>query len=180
MIKPKLEKYRVSRISQENSSESKLEKFGVNHKSPEMISANNKYLYNQKYYGKTLDAWTESAHRYNCLKNGWAYHPLNIGCYGYDTWIVCLGDFFSNYSRNMTCNCIATMMHNSWSKNYIYWRDNQPFLKDKRYMKPVQPLNDTRRNKLAKTSFCKLPNDEIKKNLIIVCFVRENESSLCF
>lgn len=136
-------------------------------------SADNKYRYNKKFFNKTLDEWTQSAHLHNCIANGWKCAPLKIGCYGYDTLIVCFGDLLSNYSYDMTDNCIAEMMHKSWSKNYIYWRDHQPFLKNK-YIKPAKPLNDSRRNKLSETSFNDLPKEEVDKNMILVDFVRQN------
>lgn len=137
-------------------------------------SANGTYLYKKKFFARTLNEWTQSAHKYNCIQNGWKYFPLKAGCYGYDTLIMCFGDLFSNYSNDMTDDDIAEIMHKSWAKNYIYWRDNKPFLKDNKYIKPTKSLNDSRRNKLAGILFNDLPKDEVDKNMILVNFVRQN------
>lgn len=129
-----------------------------------LSTANGEYKYNEVYFGKSLNYWIQFVHRSNCLKNGWNYTPLKKGGYGYDNIAVCLGDFFNNIeSYNETTSPIN--IHNSWMKNYLYWRDNKPWLDSSfLYKRPYKSLGDDRRNSCL-VPYQKLPENGQKKDI---------------
>ena len=123
-------------------------------------TANKKYNYNDVLYNKTLDCWIQECHKYNCEKNGWKFNPLKKGAYGYDNLAIVLGNIFTGIINENICENI----HNSWSENYIFWRDNKPYENNNNYIKPYSPLGDTRRNNLVNLKFAELDDEEKKKD----------------
>ena len=73
---------------------------------------------------------------------------------------------------------LADAIHRGWSHNYIYWRDNKPWVTDSRYKKPFKELGDENRNMLSITSFKDLPKEEQEKDLIIARILIEPPISL--
>jgi hypothetical protein len=93
---------------------------------------------------------------------------LKVGCYGFDNLAVCIGYVFDNADKITSVDEIAEMIHKSWIINYIYWRDNTPWVDDNvKYIKPFKPINDDRRNLCAITDYKDLPDDEKEKDLIL-------------
>ena len=136
-------------------------------------TANGKYSYDKIYNGKSLDELVQMAHKFNCQKSKWKYIPLKKGAFGYDNLCMCLGNVF-NYLKKHTLdrNDLAREVHKAWIKNYVYWKDNSPWLNnDVIYHKPANKLGDARRNKCSESSYDELPDDEKEKDMIIVDFV---------
>ena len=132
-------------------------------------TANKKYNYDDIFHNKTLDYWIQECHKYNCEISGWKYNPLKKGAYGYDNLAIVLGNIFTHKDENLCEN-----IHSSWIENYIYWRDNEPYINNKNYIKPYSPLNDTRRNMLVNLKFAELDEEEKKKDEIIRDFIKNN------
>lgn len=108
-------------------------------------------------------------HQKNCELNNWNFKPLSPGSYGYDNLVYCLAacQGLSNLEE------MASLIHDAWTVNYIYWRDNSPWEKNSFYRKPFSPLNDERRNMCASLAFSLLPEDEKKKDEILAKIILE-------
>jgi hypothetical protein len=162
-------------------------------------TANGKYAFDRTFYGRTLDQWVQAAHKDNSEKCGWTYSPLKKGGYGYDNMAICCGDllkqtpyFFAITSIVGMCN----MVHESWTENYVYWRDHQPWeavdtsqcsvvgaagaqpmvefkpLPPPLYFKPYKPFGDEDRESCAHTPFDQLPAEQQRKDEIIATFIK--------
>ena len=69
---------------------------------------------------------------------------------------------------------MADLIHQALAINYIYWRDNKPWLrKGEGYTKANKPLNDERRNMCAVSKYEELPEDEKEKDLIIARWIQK-------
>ena len=110
-----------------------------------------------------LKHWVQMCHQ----ENKWNYNPLKKGSFGYDNIVVSLVKFFSKTSTSSDEN---DAIHQGWQENYIYWRDNKPFLplNISLYTKPAKSLGDERRDMCAVTTYKDLPEDEKEKDLIFV------------
>ena len=86
--------------------------------------------------------------------------------YGYDNLVYSIYEAFNNIDYELTIENIASKIHDSWCKNYIFLRANEPYRRtDYKYMNPSQPLNDSNRNYCTTTSFNDL-NDEEKTKIL--------------
>jgi hypothetical protein len=74
--------------------------------------------------------------------------------------------------NNKDIEKLADYVHRAWIKNYVYWRDNEPWKSDD-YIKSAKPLNDKNRNKLAETDYDDLPEEEKEKDRIIARFIKQ-------
>ncbi len=68
--------------------------------------------------------------------------------------------------NNISIDDIANLVHKAWISNYIFWRDNEPYIHNG-YIKPFKPLADERRNLCVITEYELLPYEERQKDLII-------------
>ena len=139
------------------------------------VTANQKYKYNQVFHGHSLDSWIQIVHKNNAEVNKWKYFPLKQGAFGYDNLAISLAYMFTQgdsflVNDNQTDN-LANLIHKGWTENYLYWRDNKPWLTNTNYFKPAQALGDDRRNLCANTNYCDLPEDEKVKDRDIAQFV---------
>jgi hypothetical protein len=139
-------------------------------------TANLEFNYSDVYHGKTLDEWVQLVHKYASTKLKWKYFPLKKGAFGYDNFIMSLGYLFTKSSLKEydDIELMAHFIHDGWAVNYIYWRDNEPWLSDDGYISPGKKLDDDRRNLCAKMNFVTLPEDEKEKDRIIAEFVVKN------
>ena len=136
-------------------------------------TANEMYDYNTEYNDIKLSDLVQECHKYNCNLNGWYYQKLKIACYGFDNLAVCLGIVLDNIDEDADEEKIAELIHEGWVVNYVYWRDNKPWLnKEYNYQKPSKPLGDDRRNLCATTKYKDLPDDEKEKDLILARWVK--------
>lgn len=137
-------------------------------------TANGMFKYDQKFIDIPLDSWVQEAHEYNCEQNNWKYYPLKRGSFGYDNLAVSIGYVLTYYDTVgwilPTIDKMASLVHEGWCKNYIYWRDNQPYINTK-YIQPYNKLDDERRNICSNTSFEMLDNEEKEKDYIIANFI---------
>lgn len=136
-----------------------------------MQTANKLFKYDQIYLNKTLDQYANEIYNIMSSKHGWNSKKFLIGMYGYDALIMSIGYAFKYCPDKLNIYCLAEFIHQGWSVNYIYWRDNNPWLKSKLYKKPHNDLGDYRRNKLALTKFDDLPIKEKKSNIIIAKYI---------
>lgn len=141
-------------------------------------TANGKYKYSDEYHGKKLDEWVQETNRRNCIANNWKVNPLRPGGFGYDNLAVSIGTVFDTTDvseiRDMSkLDTIADKIHRGWTINYLFWRDNTPWIHDKRYTKPSALLGDERRNMCANTEYINLPEEEKNKDRDIACFLRD-------
>lgn len=114
-----------------------------------------------------------SLHEYNCNCNSWKFTPLNP-CYGFDNLALCLGDYFkavdSNSSELTNVENVSALVHDSWMRNYLFWRDNEPWVTNPRYKKPYNPIKSERRDALL-VPFDELSDDEKNKDKGIAEFL---------
>ena len=145
-----------------------------------IMTANGAICYLSQIFGKYLDDWVQMAHKYNCEKNGWK-HMLSIpGSFGYDNLVISLyhvisnNNFDKNLIKEKTVEELSSLVHDGWSINYIYWRDNKPFINNTQYKPPFKALGDDQRNLCAITKYEDLPEEEKEKDRIIARFILEN------
>jgi len=136
------------------------------------LTANGRYKYDDIYYGAKLDQWVQEAHRANCKANGWSYQPLKKGAFGYDNIAVSLVYLFDAFYETSDNDELASAVHNGWCENYLYWRDNKPYLTNTNYHRPAKAIGDALRNKCAELPYDKLPKDEQVKDMVFVHFVK--------
>ena len=146
------------------------------------VTANGKYKYDCVFMNISLDEWVQLVHKNNAKLNCWKYSPLKKGCFGYDNLAISIGHVFTEYPEMKThskeetdiLDVLAEAIHVGWTENYLYWRDNKPWLNDKNYTKPAQSLGDSRRNLCAETDYNHLPEDERNKDIIIASFIYDS------
>lgn len=138
-------------------------------------TANQKYTYNKSYCGQTLSSWIIDVHKHLSEERGWKYYPLKVGAYGYDNLAHSLSWIFLKCDGSESIEKIAHYSHKGWCKNYVYWRDNEPWTKDTRYYKPGGKieLGDERRNLCAKLNFSELSKEEQEQDLIIAKYIKK-------
>lgn len=145
----------------------------------ENMTANGKYNYNQEFYKMTLNEWVQNAHKFNCLSNNWNHHPLKKGAFGYDNLAVSISHTLTSNDflllpkilNDEHINILSKLIHEGWSINYIYWRDNEPYINNNLYLKPYNKLDDERRNICAQIEFNDLEQDEKDKDIILAKFL---------
>jgi hypothetical protein len=125
-----------------------------------------------------LDKKIQELHKYNSERNRWEYFPLKRGSFGYDNLAVSIVYILNKIKskenlENKSIEKIADYVHRAWSKNYVYWRDNEPW-SDGSYIKSAKKLDDKNRNFLAETKYEDLHENEKEKNRIIARFIKDN------
>jgi len=124
-----------------------------------------------------LNTLIEKLHKYNSKQNKWKYYELKVGSFGYDNLAISIVYTLNKIKtqenlEKKSINKIADYVHRAWSKNYIYWRDNEPWIEGS-YVKSAKKLNDNNRNKLSETDYKDLPQNEKDKDIIIATFIKE-------
>lgn len=139
-------------------------------------TANGKYNLLQLYYYKPLKEWIARVHAHMSKESGWEYRPLQPGTFGYDGVACSIARVFNakNTVDQMSLEEIASHVHDGWVENYVYWRDNTPWINSNLYKPPYSPLGDERRNKCAALKFSDLPADEQEKDLVIARYLSAN------
>jgi hypothetical protein len=142
-------------------------------------TANGTFKYSSEFFGSSLDTWVQEVHKYNCNENGWFYNPLKPGCFGYDNLCLSLGYTFDKLNDNPylvnDLDKLCEFIHTGWAINYIYWRDNKPWLKSHAgdYKKSSKPLGDSRRNLCSEQEFHQLDEEEKEKDRIIARYLQQ-------
>lgn len=129
---------------------------------------------------KVLSNVIQDLHKYNSKENKWFYSPLKEGAFGFDNLAISIIYTLEKVKtqeklKKISIEKLSDYVHRAWSKNYIYWRDNEPWISGD-YIKPAKPLNDKNRNKLAETNYDDLPEDEKEKDRIIARFIKKTFS----
>jgi hypothetical protein len=145
------------------------------------MTANSIVAYSDVVFKQSYDAWVQAAHKFNCEHNGWTFHPLKPGAYGYDSIVVSLHHAFNNsefaeFLAQKNVEAIASLIHDGWAINYRYWVTNEPYNTNVEYMKPFNPINDERRNICAQTLYHELQPEEKEKDYVFATFLLH---SLC-
>jgi len=135
-------------------------------------TASGKYNFDTIYNNKPLREWISLINKELCIINNWTYTQLDPGMYGYDNFATSLCYVFMNLDKNLNLLEYADLIHEGWSENYIYWRDNEPY-KNNLYKKPFNPIGTEYKNMLATTEFKLLPIDEQKKDIDIAKILLE-------
>ena len=140
-----------------------------------LSTANGLINYNDYVLGYTIDSWVQSAHKHNCMSNGWKVTPLHKGAFDYDNLACSINKVLQSTQTplGLSVDEAADLIHQGWIENYIYWRDTMPWKNSTTYRKPASPLGDARRNKCADTPYVNLPQDEKDKDILIAKFVLE-------
>ena len=130
------------------------------------VTASGLYGYGDILLSRTVDEWVQVIHKYNCKQNNWNYNPLKKGSYGYDNLVYSLIYAISAIKEDITDNELAVSIHQGWTDNYLYWRDNAPY-ETRSYQKPYKPLGDERRNYCASRAYEDLSQEEKDKDLFL-------------
>jgi len=72
---------------------------------------------------------------------------------------------------------ISTMIHKGWIENYIYWRDNKPWI-SRNFSKPHDALGDERRESFVTLSFNELDKTRQARNLLWAKFLKTQATKL--
>ena len=124
----------------------------------------------------TLHQAVESLQKYLCAQNDWHDCHLKVGSWSYDNlahliYILnewCLQKWTKQPKVLFTTEMLSKVVFRAWKDNYLYWRDYQPYLKNKRYFLPNKiPFNEER-DLRAKTLYKDLPQEQKEKNVIYV------------
>jgi len=121
----------------------------------------------------TLHQAVDSLHRFILAKNGWEYRPLKIGSWQYDNFahfIFSINEWcLQNVAeKKPTPKRLSKIVHASWVQNYTYWRDQKPYLTDKRYSLPKKdPFNPERDARVLKV-YKDLSEEEQAKHSLFV------------
>lgn len=86
------------------------------------------------------------------------------GTFGYDNMANSIGHALQQADAKKP-QMSPRLIHEGWSKNYVFWRDRKPFESSKLYKIPFTPLGDERRNLCAQQSFDQLPKEEQTKDV---------------
>jgi hypothetical protein len=129
--------------------------------------------FEKKYKLKDI---VQDLHAYNSKQNNWKIFPLKEGAFGFDNLVISICYTLKKVKspqklKNTDLEKIADYVHRAWIKNYIHWRDTEPW-KSGDYIKSAKPLNDINRNKLAETKYNDLPEEEKEKDRIIARFIK--------
>ena len=103
-------------------------------------TANGKYSYEDTFNEITLGEWVNLNHKENCKLNNWSYTPLRPGAFGFDNIACSLIWFFNVYDNTDDSHSLAEAVHNGWIENYLYWRDNKPWMTNPNYFKPAKAI----------------------------------------
>lgn len=135
-------------------------------------TANGMYSYDTLFNGHKLSDLVQLLHQFNCVQNGWKFIPLRHGAFGFDNLAICIAYTISKINKSTTIEEIADLVHKAWIINYVFWRDNKPWIKQKStYFKANKPLSDERRNLCASQKYSELPKEEQEKDLIIAKWI---------
>jgi len=155
----------VEMVNQRSSYIEKLEeeiRILKNTKPTPTVSANGEFRYNfyLENFKMTREELAQKVHKINCEKQGWDYHPLKVGSFGFDNLIMSIG-------YKLRDNNGPVSIHSGWSVNYIYWTDSKPYEGKYNYIAPFNSLGDERRTKLSQTKYDDLDIKEKQKDIII-------------
>jgi len=133
-----------------------------NTKPTPIVSANGEFRYNfyLEKFKMTREELAQKIHKINCEKQGWDYHPLKVGSFGFDNLIMSIG-------YKLRDNNGPVSIHEGWSANYIYWTESKPYEGKYNYIAPFNQLGDERRTKLSQTKYDDLDEKEKQKDIII-------------
>lgn len=134
-------------------------------------TANNKYTYSKTYFGKPLSEWINLVHIHLSHELNWKYFPLKPGAFGYDNLAHSISWVFIKCDGTENIEKISDYVHRGWTINYIYWKDHEPWISNKEYIKPGNKLGDDRRNMCAATPYKNLPDEEKIKDKIIAQYL---------
>lgn len=124
----------------------------------------------------TLHQAVESLHKFQCNDEGWECYPLKPGSWSYDNlahliyvlneW--CLQEWSKKPHKNFTSEMLQKMVFIAWKDNYIYWRDDKPYEKDKQYSMPKKVPFNPERDARALMKYEDLPEKYKDKNIVYV------------
>jgi hypothetical protein len=155
----------VEMVNQRSSYIEKLEeeiRILKNEKTTPNVSANGEFRYNfyLENFKMTREELAQKVHKINCEKQGWDYHPLKVGSFGFDNLIMSIG-------YKIRDNNGPVSIHDGWSANYTYWTKTKPYEGKYNYIAPFNSLGDERRTKLSQTKYDELDMKEKQKDIII-------------
>jgi hypothetical protein len=142
-------------------------------------TADGSYAYDDIPSGFTtsLRDLVQKANVYNSKHYRWTINRLKPGSFGFDNLAMCIGHTAEHISGLPSFDAasedaveqVAALIHQGWIRNYIFWRDNKPWLKKDGalYYAAAKPLNDARRNQCAVAEYCSLPADEKEKDIVL-------------
>lgn len=136
-----------------------------------MRTANREFSCTDLFMNKSLDEHVNNVHKLITKNCAWSNKSLLIGMFGYDNLAMSVGYVFRNCPNMLNRDLVAAYAHKGWAENYIYWRDNKPWVSSKIFKKPHNPLNDSRRNKLAVTKFSDLTGEDRETNIVIANYI---------
>lgn len=119
------------------------------------------------------DEFVQKTNQKNCEHFGWKCAPLKKGAYGYDNLVYTVHTVFTRDEDITDLEKIAELIHDAWTTNYLFWRDNKPYEQNPGYRRPFNPIGDERRDKCASTKYTDLPEEEKNKDRVLAEIIVE-------
>ncbi len=135
-------------------------------------TADGRYCFTEEFYGKPLSEWVYLTHKFMSEQMGWEITHLFPGTFGYDNFAHSVAHALLNRERFI--EDMARLVHEGWIHNYIWWRDNKPWLINSKYRQPWSPLGDPRREECARLDYADLPEEEKRKDQYIASFLLQS------
>lgn len=143
-----------------------------------LTTANGRHLYD--LYHKLA----EEAHEYLSMSEGKRvvnFRNFVPGHFGYDSmvtsvaWVALTKRTLAELNlaeREITVEEAADLVHQGWTENYLYWRDQEPFLQARGYGRPrTGTLGDPDRDRRAASTFAELSPDEQETDRVLARFL---------
>lgn len=130
-------------------------------------TASGKYQFNTIYFNKTITEWIIIINHEVAIQNNFKKINIYPGKFGFDSLIYSLSLVLSHLTKNtsdiyvymsgeLDVTKYLELIHKGWSKNYMYWINNEPYDLGL-YKKPSKPLISDERNINAMMYYNKLP-----------------------
>lgn len=114
--------------------------------------------------------WIDLIHKDASVEFGIIYKKLEVKSYPYENYLYSfLCGLSAYYYFGNLCNIeiMSYYIHEGWSFNYLYWRDNKPWLENTNYLEPERQLGDSVRDTQSLTPYDKLSEKDKDKDRII-------------
>lgn len=118
----------------------------------------------------SINQWIDAIHKEASREFGVKYKSLEIKSYVYENYLysfLCALSAYSYFGNSSDIELLSYYIHEGWSYNYLYWRDNKPWLDNNNYLEPERQLGDSVRDTLSLISYNELSEKDKDKDRII-------------
>jgi hypothetical protein len=118
----------------------------------------------------SISQWIDLIDKDASVEFGIPYKKLEIKSYPYENYLysfLCGLSAYSHFGNSCDIEILSYYIHEGWSFNYLYWRDNKPWLNNTGYIEPEKMLGDSVRDTLSLTPYNDLSEKDKDKDRII-------------